>query len=251
MPTDSVVMSPARHRVAGRLEPCARKLACTVLRGGHAGNGVLLPDGKAKHPYEFGVKVGIASTFKGNLIVGARAFHGNPYDGHTLNEQLEQATILMQDSHIQPVTAFVDLGYRGVDADNPQVHIVHRGKAKRLSAQDKKRLKRRQAIEPIIGHLKSDHRMQRCHLKAEIGDRLHAVLCAAGYNLKWLLRMIAKKGITFLEEVFLRLQKTRSQQPSWPRSLVTRPLSTAKSWIANCRATKIWRRQGLRLLATA
>ena len=51
-----------------------------------------------------------------------------------------------------------------------------------------------QAIEPIIGHLKADHRMDRCHLKGEQGDRLHAVLCAAGYNIRWLLRMIVKKG---------------------------------------------------------
>lgn len=97
--------------------------------------------GKAKQPYEFGVKVGIAGTFKGNLIAGARAFHGNPYDGHTLSEQLEQAAILMQDSRSKPATAFVDLGYRGVDADNPDMHIGHRGKAKRISEQ-----KRRQAL---------------------------------------------------------------------------------------------------------
>ena len=56
-------------------------------------------------------------------------------------------------------------------------------------------LKRRQAIEPIIGHLKSDHRMNRCHLKGAQGDSLHAVLCAAGYNIRWLLRMIIQKGI--------------------------------------------------------
>ena len=103
----------------------------------HAPEVDCISKGKAKQPYEFGVKVGIASTLKGNLIVGARAFHGNPYDGHTLTEQLEQATILMQDSDAKPATAFVDLGYRGVDADNPDVHIVHRGKAKRISEQQR------------------------------------------------------------------------------------------------------------------
>ena len=157
--------------------------------------------GKARQPYEFGVKVGIATTLKGNLIVGARAFHGNPYDGHTLNEQLEQAGILMQDRANKPTSAFVDLGYRGVDADNPGVRVVHRGKSKRLSKQERKLLKRRQAIEPIIGHLKADHRMDRCHLQGEQGDCLHAVLCAAGYNIRWLLRMIIKKGL----RPFLRL----------------------------------------------
>jgi IS5 family transposase len=177
--------------------------------------------GKARTPYEFGVKVGIASTLSGNLIVGARAFHGNPYDGHTLNEQLEQATILMQDSAAKPTTAFVDLGYRGVDAQNPDVHIVHRGKSKRISEQERKQLKRRQAIEPIIGHLKADHRMDRCHLKGETGDRLHAVLCAAGYNIRWLLRMIAKKGIDLLQRLYLRLCTAAGVSPNWPDALGT------------------------------
>ncbi len=172
----------------------------------HAPEVSCINKGKSKQPYEFGVKVGIASTVRGNLIVGARAFHGNPYDGHTLSEQLEQASILMQDTGVKPTTAFVDLGYRGVDADNPDVHIVHRGKTRRITPEERELLKRRQAIEPIIGHLKQDHRMDRCHLKGETGDRLHAVLCAAGYNIKWLLRMIVKKGITFLSQLFLRLR---------------------------------------------
>ncbi|MFN3612812.1 transposase, partial [Tepidimonas sp.] len=129
----------------------------------HAPEVSCINKGKSKQPYEFGVKVGIASTVRGNLIVGARAFHGNPYDGHTLSEQLEQASILMQDTGVKPTTAFVDLGYRGVDADNPDVHIVHRGKTRRITPEQRELLKRRQAIEPIIGHLKQDHRMGRCH----------------------------------------------------------------------------------------
>jgi IS5 family transposase len=187
----------------------------------HAPEVDCISKGKAKTPYEFGVKVGIASTLKGNLIVGARAFHGNPYDGHTLREQLEQATILMQDSQAKPATAFVDLGYRGVDNDNPDVHIVHRGKSKRISAQERKLLKRRQAIEPIIGHLKADHRMDRCHLKGETGDRLHAVLCAAGYNIRWLLRMIAKKGMAFLRRLYLCLCTVAGVSPNWQNALGT------------------------------
>lgn len=179
----------------------------------HAPEVDCISKGKARRPYEFGVKVGIASTFNGNLIVGARAFHRNPYDGHTLQSQIEQAAILMQDCATLPKTAFVDLGYRGVDADNPEVRVVHRGKPKRLTPQERTQLKRRQAIEPIIGHLKADHRMARCHLKGEMGDRLHAVLCAAGYNIKWLLRMIARKGVAFLWRLFLRLQLRASMAP--------------------------------------
>lgn len=198
----------------------------------HASEVDCISKGKAKTPYEFGVKVGIASTLKGNLVVGARAFHGNPYDGHTLNEQLEQATILMQDRGAKPATAFVDLGYRGVDADNPDVHIVHRGKAKRISEQDRKLLRRRQAIEPIIGHLKADHRMDRCHLKGAQGDRLHAVLCAAGYNIRWLLRMIVKKGVAFLQAVFLRLQRPSAHGRSWLNAVMN-----TRSWVADVRST--------------
>jgi IS5 family transposase len=167
----------------------------------HAPEVECISKGKSRNPYEFGVKVGIATTLKGALIVGARSFTGNPYDGHTLNEQVEQASILMQATGFKPETVYVDLGYRGVDKDNPGIDIKHRGKFKSMTDQEKKSLKRRQAIEPIIGHLKTDHRMNRCHLKGSQGDSLHAVLCAAGFNIRWLLRMIIKKGIG----LFLRL----------------------------------------------
>ena len=158
----------------------------------HAPETEVIAKGKARTPYEFGVKVGIASTLKGNLILGARSFPNNPFDGHTLSEQLEQASIL-SNSAIKDV--YVDLGYRGVDQHNPGVSIKHRGKYKSLTEKERRLLKRRQAIEPIIGHLKSNHRMNRCHLKGQEGDAIHAVLCAAGYNIRWLLRMIRKKGI--------------------------------------------------------
>ena len=125
----------------------------------------------------------------------------------------------MQDTGEKPTTVYVDLGYRGVDADLPCVAIKHRGKFKTLTAQERKLLKRRQAIEPIIGHLKADHRMDRCHLKGEQGDRLHAVLCAAGYNLRWLLRMIAKKGVPFLRRLYLRLCQAAALSPNWARIL--------------------------------
>jgi IS5 family transposase len=197
-------LAKARQIVA---QTASRKNTGTTpkLYAWHAPEVECIAKGKSKTPYEFGVKVGIASTLKHNLIVGARSFAGKPYDGHTLYEQLEQAAILMQETGQKPLTAYVDLGYRGVDADNPHTAIKHRGKFKTLTDQERKLLKRRQAIEPIIGHLKSDHRMDRCYLKGEQGDRLNAVLCAAGYNLKWLLRMIAKKGVTFLRGLYLRL----------------------------------------------
>ena len=216
---DTVGTEAARQTLQTTLERAQRIWSQTAAKKNREGKGKLyafhapevecIGKGKSRQPYEFGVKVGIATTLKGNLIVGARAFPGNPYDGHTLNAQLEQATILMQDNRVKPSDVFVDLGYRGVDADNPTVAIKHRGKFRSLSASDQRMLQRRQAIEPIIGHLKQDHRMDRCHLKGEAGDRLHAVLCAAGYNIRWLLRMIARKGLAFLAHLFLRLLGSR------------------------------------------
>ena len=164
----------------------------------HAPEVECISKGKSRNPYEFGVKVGLAMTLKGNLIVGARSFPGNPYDGHTMHEQIEQSAILMQGLGVKPEVVYADLGYRGVDKDNPDIEIKHRGKDKRLTEEERRLLKRRQAIEPIIGHLKADHRMDRCHLKGSEGDALQAVLCAAGYNIRWLLRMIVKKGLGLL-----------------------------------------------------
>jgi len=89
-------------------------------------------------------------------MVGARTFPGNPYDGHVLNQQLEQTAILLEDTGRAPKQVVVDLGYRGVDKDNPGVEIIHRGKYKSLTKQQRRWLKRRQAVEPAIGHLKTE-----------------------------------------------------------------------------------------------
>ncbi|OTP66402.1 Aconitate hydratase [Caballeronia sordidicola] len=132
------------------------------------------------------------------LIVGARSFSGNPYDGHTLAEQLEQTRILLENvpGEPKPKTVLADLGFRGVDAELGPVQLIHRGKHKTLTNPQRRWLKRRQAIEPIIGHLKQDHGMRPCWLKGQSGDALHAVLCATGYNLRWLLRAIVRLGLT-------------------------------------------------------
>lgn len=161
----------------------------------HAPEAECISKGKARNPYEFGVKVSLVVTHKQGLMVGARSFPGNPYDGHVLSAQLEQTTNLLQDTGRAPKQVIVDLGYRGVDADNPGVQIIHRGKYKSLSDHEKRLLKRRQAIEPLIGHTKTDHRMDRCWLQGAVGDALHALSCAAGYNIRWLMRAIARLGL--------------------------------------------------------
>jgi transposase, IS5 family len=166
----------------------------------HAPEVECIGKGKARKPYEFGVKVSLAVTHQNGLMVGARSFPGNPFDGHTLAEQLEQTNTLLQDIGTKPTIAVVDLGFRGVEVEAAvgAVQIIHRGKFKSLDAQQRRWLKRRQAIEPAIGHAKLDHRMDRCWLQGATGDALHAVLCAAGFNIRWLLRAIARKGLKAL-----------------------------------------------------
>jgi transposase, IS5 family len=161
----------------------------------HAPEVSCIAKGKAKTPYEFGTKVGIATTARQNLIVGARSFPNNPFDGHTLAEQVEQATILMQDVAVVPETVYVDRGYRLKKEDRLPIRTLPPDMKHLVTEEERKLANRRQAIEPIIGHLKSDHRLDRCHLKGQTGDAIHAVLCAAGYNIKWLMRMILQKGI--------------------------------------------------------
>ena len=161
----------------------------------HAPEVECIGKGKARKPYEFGVKNAVVVSHQDGLMLGARTFPGNPYDGHILSAVLEQAANLTQDLNIKISQVVADLGFRGVDADNPGKEIIHRGKFKSLSPQQKGWLRRRQAVEPAIGHLKSDHRLDRCWLQGALGDALHAICCAAGYNLRWLLRAIARLGI--------------------------------------------------------
>ena len=139
--------------------------------------------GKARQPYEFGVKASFAVTAHKGLIVGARSFPGNPYDGDTLAEQFEQTAILT-DTPVK--TALVDLGYRGLEVEG--IRTLHRGKPKRMSKAEKRLLKRRQAVEPSIGHLKADHRMRRNFLKGALGDAMNPILAAAVFNIRWLMQ---------------------------------------------------------------
>lgn len=180
----------------------------------HAPEVECIGKGKARKPYEFGVKSAVVVSHEHGLMLGARTFPGNPYDGHILSAVLEQATNLTQDIAVKLKHIVVDLGFRGVDADNPGKEIIHRGKFKSLTKQQKGWLKRRTAVEPAIGHMKSDHRMDRCWLQGALGDALHSISCAAGYNLRWLMRAIARLGIG---PVFLRLLQAAL---SWRRGPV-------------------------------
>ncbi len=139
--------------------------------------------GKAHKRYEFGTKVSVATTNKGGFVVGMRALPGNPYDGHTLHEALEQVEILTDQ---RPELAFVDRGYRGHGVEHVKVFIsgARRGVTKTIA----KLLRRRSAIEPMIGHMKNDGRLTRSPLKGTEGDALFAVLCGCGHNIRMILR---------------------------------------------------------------
>jgi IS5 family transposase len=152
----------------------------------HATEVECISKGKVHKKYEFGVKVGITVTNKSNFVLGARSFSGNPYDGHTLESCLEQAEIL---SGTRAKEAFVDLGYRGVEVPNVTIYKARQKRGintRRL----KRALKRRNAIEPVIGHLKNDGLLGRNYLKGELGDAMHAILCGAGHNIRMILRQL-------------------------------------------------------------
>jgi len=161
----------------------------------HAPEVECLAKGKAHKRYEFGCKASVAATSKNNWIVGAHALHGNPYDGHTLCGAIEQVERLTGHS---PQDVMVDQGYRGHGyAGSPIVHVV-RTIPKRATRALRRMLKRRAAIEPTIGHLKSDNRMNRNYLSGREGDKINALLSAAGYNLRKLLRWVVFAPIFWL-----------------------------------------------------
>ncbi|NMX24562.1 transposase, partial [Dissulfurirhabdus thermomarina] len=143
--------------------------------------------GKAHKRYEFGCKVSVAATSKGGWIVGAKAIHGNPYDGHTLKDALAQIERIT----CTPDHVFVDMGYRGHGYEGKvNVHVDRRRRG-RTAKSLWRWMKRRAAVEPGIGHLKREHRMDRCRLKGTLGDCLNAVFSAAGMNFRKLLRLAA------------------------------------------------------------
>jgi IS5 family transposase len=151
----------------------------------HAPEVECIAKGKVRQPYEFGVKVSIASTHKEGLVVGIKSMPGNPYDGHTLPSAVAQIQAL---THHTPQTVFVDRGYRGVAV--PEVKIWRSGQKRGVTPSIKKAIHRRSAIEPAIGHMKNDRRLRRNWLKGALGDALHAMLCGAGHNLRMILRAI-------------------------------------------------------------
>ena len=144
--------------------------------------------GKAHKKYEYGRKASLVLTQKTGIIVGAMTFKTNVYDGHTLEDVLEQTKDLTGRT---PRTATVDRGYKGKQTVGETQVNIPKPRLKRDTAYQKRKkrkyFRRRAAIEPIIGHLKSDHRVARNFLKGQIGDSMNFTMAAAGFNFKKLM----------------------------------------------------------------
>lgn len=157
----------------------------------HAPEVSCIAKGKAHRKYEFGNKVSVAATNKESFVVGMKSLPGNPFDGHTLKAAIAQVSAL---TGVTPKEAYVDRGYKGHGIEkgaleNLKVWIA--GTKRGLTHTINKKLKRRNAIEPVIGHLKSDGRLSRNFLKGTEGDAINAILCGAGHNIRKMLRQLA------------------------------------------------------------
>lgn len=157
----------------------------------HAPETECIGKGKAHKPYEFGCKVSIATTNRrcagGQFVVHAKALPGNPYDGHTLRAVIEE-TQALTGREIERV--YADKGYRGHDAPHP-LRVFLSGQRRGVHGQIKRELRRRSAIEPTIGHMKTDGHLGRNFLKGRDGDQANAMLTAVGYNLRLILNWLS------------------------------------------------------------
>jgi IS5 family transposase len=152
----------------------------------HAPEVECISKGKAHKRYEFGVKASIAVTNRSNFVVGGLSLPGNPYDGHTLNTALDQVRRITGHGIKE---AYVDKGYRGNDEEEATVYLSGQKRGVKTRSL-RKRIRRREAIEPIIGHLKNDGHLGRNYLHGSEGDEMNIVLACAGHNLHMILRRL-------------------------------------------------------------
>ena len=143
--------------------------------------------GKDRVRYEFGQKAAVVKTNSGNWIVNVEDLSDNPYDGHTLAKSIEGAEKITK---VSVKEADVDNGYRGHDYKGTAVIRIAGTSNEGLRWSEKKRKRRRSSIEPVIGHLKSDHRLDRCFLKGRVGDKLNLIGSASGFNVRKLLSLL-------------------------------------------------------------
>ena len=201
--------------VFGRILPLARQVREQTQRQRgpkvyslHAPEVECIGKGKAHRPYEFGVKVSVATTLApacgGQLVTHVKALPGNPYDGHTLATVIPEMEALVGNT-IERILA--DKGYRGHNAPpDYKFRVFTSGQKRRVTPKIRRELHRRSAVEPVIGHLKSEHRMGRNYLWYRQGDAINAVLAAAGYNFRRLIRWLELLLFQILAQLTARLQ---------------------------------------------
>ncbi len=175
----------------------------------HAPEVVCIAKGKAHKRYEFGCKVGIAATNREGLFLAAKAFEDNPYDGHTLQATIDQAEAM---SGVAVARAYADKGYKGHDYEG-SARVMLSGRKRGLTPTMKRELKRRSAIEPMIGHAKNDGRLGRNYLLGHDGDRINALLAAAGHNL----RLTLNKLRLLFARLLATLRETLAKPDTWTR----------------------------------
>jgi IS5 family transposase len=152
----------------------------------HAPEVVCIAKGKANVKYEFGSKVSIATTVKGSWVVGVNSFPSNPFDGHTIPDVLCQ---IKETTGSYPDAAYCDRGYQGSAGTIFSTQVYVQGKSSSgVDDATKRKLKSRAAIEPVIGHLKQDHRLDRNFLLGIFGDQINAVMAGCAFNLRKVLR---------------------------------------------------------------
>lgn len=168
-----------------------RKQDNDKLYSWHAPEVECIGKGKADKPYEFGCKVSIMTNLHpapaGHFVLHTQALHGRPYDGHTLKPVIED---MQTQTGLTINRTYVDDGYRGHGCSQFRVYRTRQKRG--ITPIIKRELKRRAAIEPIIGHLKQDSRLGRNYLKGQAGDKMNALFCAAGYNFRLILRWLRK-----------------------------------------------------------
>lgn len=160
--------------------------------------------GKAHKKYEFGNKVSIATSLRSNWLLGALSFQGNPYDGKTLSQTIEQVEKLT-DTAVNCIS--LDMGYRKHNYEGDAEVFISNRYRKKVKASIKKIWKRRSAVEPVIGHMKSDHALSRNKLKGTKGDNMNVILSACGFNMRKLL-----KAFSLFQIFFVKLLKKLEQE---------------------------------------
>ena len=161
----------------------------------HEPNVECIAKGKAGKKYEFGNKVSLAVTSKNSWIVGTMSLEGNPYDGHTLSKQLTQVRNFLGEGRVREV--FVDRGYRGHKHEGAEAIYVDRERRGSIPKSLWRFIKRRAAIEPTIGHMKSEHRLERNRLKGTLGNAINALLSAAAMNFGKLIKWVGQFWLFF------------------------------------------------------